>query len=55
VTQLLQIANLCEALHVLPEPGGLFDQHPYYVLGILAVLTARVERQELEAKKNKKK
>lgn len=48
------IANLAEALHVLPQAGGLFDQHPYYVLGIQSVLAARVERAELEEKRSKK-
>lgn len=50
--RLAEITVLCETLHCLPRPGGLFDQDAYLVLGMQAVLVARNEKQEQELKKS---
>jgi hypothetical protein len=47
-----EVLALCEALHCLPREGGLFDQDPYWVLGMEAVLIARYEEQKREQEKN---
>lgn len=44
------LANMAETVHIMPSAGGLLDQHPYHVLGIYAVLSARSEKAEKERK-----
>jgi hypothetical protein len=46
----MRVAGLCEALHVLPEPGGLLDQDPYWIDRITLYLEVKsaveAERQK---------
>ena len=49
VAELLSITNLCQTLHCLPGPGGLFDQHPYLIEGMKLILMAQNEKAEMES------
>ena len=51
VAELIIITNLCQTLHCLPGPGGLFNQHPYLVEGMKLVLMAQNEKAEMETKR----
>lgn len=54
VAQAITMTNLCQALHVLPRAGGLFDQDALHVYMIECVLSAQNERAEMEHKKQVK-
>lgn len=58
VTTWVNIAALCQKLNVLPDPGGVFQQHPKTVRRLLSVYAAMAQveererkRQEMEAKR----
>jgi len=55
VARLIQITSLCKQLNCLPGPGGLLQQDPYLIEGMNFVMLAMHEREELEAKRRKKK
>jgi hypothetical protein len=53
--------TLCSKYGVLPEAGGIFDQDPYVLYGLSAVIRAvgqkeekDIEKQKLEAKQSRK-
>lgn len=50
----IELTNLCQALHCLPQPGGLLDQDGYLVSLMKTVLIAQNEKEQLEADKAKK-
>ncbi len=52
---MIQITSLCKQLNCLPGPGGLLQQDPYLIEGMNFVMLAMHEREELEAKRRKKK
>jgi hypothetical protein len=45
----IELANLCETLHVLPGPGGLLDQDSYHIYLISTVLQVRAEKAESDS------
>jgi len=49
VAQLIDTTALCQALHCLPGPGGLFSQDAELVLGMASVLSAQAEQQQKES------
>lgn len=51
VAQAITMTNLCQALHVLPQAGGLLDQDALHVYMIECVLSAQNERAEMERNK----
>ena len=52
VERFAEVLGLCEALHCLPKPGGLFDQDAYMVMGLQAMLVARFEENKRQEEKN---
>jgi hypothetical protein len=48
----VKVAGMCEALHVLPDPGGLLDQDPYWVDRIALFLEIRESVRQEEEKRN---
>jgi hypothetical protein len=42
---------MCQELHVLPKPGGLYDQDSLYVHLMKHALMAQHERRELDNRK----
>jgi hypothetical protein len=44
----MELASMCEALHCLPQAGGLLDQDSYYVYMLQAVLAANQKKHEME-------
>ena len=53
VLEAIRITRLCEALHCLPKPGGLFDQDSYHVWLMEQVLAADAEKAALEETRRK--
>jgi hypothetical protein len=51
VAQAITMTNLCQALHVLPQAGGLLDQDAMHIYMIECVLSAQVEKSEMEQRK----
>lgn len=51
VAKAITITNLCQALHVLPHAGGLYDQDPRDIYMIECVLAAQAEKMEMDNKK----
>lgn len=54
VAAIIEIGQLCHALRVLPEAGGLFDQDSYIVYGLHCYLAAERERtnRDVERQQN---
>ena len=51
VLQILSLVRLCQAMRVLPQPGGLLDQDSYFVFVLQNVLIADAKRAELDQKR----
>jgi hypothetical protein len=51
VERAITLTNLCQALHVLPRAGGLYDQDPRDIYMISCVLSAQAEKAEMDSKK----
>lgn len=51
VAQAITVTNLCQALHVLPRAGGLYDQDARDIYMISCVLSAQHEKAELDSKR----
>ena len=47
----MKITYLCKSLRCLPGPGGLLQQDPYLVEGMIMVLDASNEKQEKDSKR----
>jgi hypothetical protein len=47
----LETLGMCQELHVLPKPGGLYDQDSMYVHLMKHALMAQHERRELDNRK----
>jgi hypothetical protein len=44
------IANMCAKVHVLPNPGGLFQQHPLHIAKLERIYEAQAKVDEDEQK-----
>jgi hypothetical protein len=53
--ELIQIYNLCEAFHALPNAGGVLDQDPFLMRALGIVGEVRAEKLAAEQKKAKAK
>jgi hypothetical protein len=51
--QWIDMANVCQAYHCLPRPGGYFDQDPADLHILTMIELAREERREFDANKRK--
>jgi hypothetical protein len=51
----MEVASLCDELHCLPAPGGLFDQDPYWTdrLHLYYEVRSKYERAQAESRRKK--
>jgi len=49
----INMVRMCQAMHCLPEQGGLFDQDSYFVYLLGLVMEADHEKAELDKRRGK--
>lgn len=49
VARYIELTNMCQLFHCLPNEGGLLDQDHFNVLAMAVVLEARADREKFEA------
>ena len=49
----MNMTNMCQAFHSLPQPGGLLDQDSYHVTGMMLVLEVQAEKEKLDMEKER--
>lgn len=54
VAEVINLSVLCEKLHCLPKPGGLYDQDSYTVKALTMVFAAQAERERQESERTKR-
>jgi hypothetical protein len=52
---MMVLANACDSFQALPSPGGILDQDPYLLNGVLLVREARDEKYRKDNPAPKKK
>jgi hypothetical protein len=45
------LVNVCEQMHCLPLPGGLFDQDSFFVYGMDIVVEAKKIKEDEDERK----